>query len=313
MKLRIATRKSALALWQARHVADRLRALPPVDDVELVPMTTRGDEILDRSLQKIGGKGLFIKELELAMQAGKADLAVHSMKDVPAALPAGFVIAAVLPRANPADALVGRKHMRLESLDDGARVGSSSLRRQAQLKRLRPDLQVEALRGNVNTRIARLEAGEYDAIVLAAAGLERLGLAAHISQLFTFEEMLPAAAQGVLGMECMAGNDAVIELVAALDDPATAATTAAERAVARRFNASCESPVAAHACLSGDELTLTALVASPNGRTCLRDSLCGRRDMAEAIGRALAERMLGHGAREILDRAAQAMAGYDGD
>ena len=313
MKLRIATRKSALALWQAKHVADRLRSLPQVEDVELVPMTTRGDEILDRSLQKIGGKGLFIKELELAMQAGEADLAVHSMKDVPAALPAGFVIAAVLPRANPADALVGRKYMRLEALDDGARVGSSSLRRQAQLKRLRPDLQVEPLRGNVNTRLARLEAGEYDAIVLAAAGLERLGLAAYISQLFTFEEMLPAAAQGVLGMECVAGNDAVIAIVAALDDPATAATTTAERAVARRFNASCESPVAAHACLSGGELTLTALVATPDGLACLRDSLRGRSDTAEAIGRELAERMLGRGAREILDRAAQAMAGHDSD
>jgi hydroxymethylbilane synthase len=313
VKLRIATRKSVLALWQAEHVASRLRVLPSVESVELVPLSTRGDEILDRSLQKIGGKGLFIKELEVALEADRADLAVHSMKDVPGATTSGFVIAAVLPRANPADALVGRRHMRLEALDDGARVGSSSLRRQAQLNRLRPGLRVEPLRGNVNTRLAKLEAGEYDAIVLAAAGLERLGLAAHISQLFTFEEMLPAAGQGVLGIECLAHNRSVIDLVATLDDPATATTTAAERAVARRFNASCQSPVAAYACLSGDELTLTALVASPDGRECLRDSLCGRSDGPEAIGRALAERMLGHGAREILDRAAHAMAGHDSD
>ena len=306
MKLRIATRKSALALWQAEHVAGRLRSLPGVDSVELVPMSTRGDEVLDRSLQKLGGKGLFIKELEFALQAGRADLAVHSMKDVPAALAPTFEIAAVLPRANAADALVGRRHMRLEALDDGARVGSSSLRRQAQLRRLRPGLRVEALRGNVNTRLARLEAGEYDAIVLAAAGLERLGLDAHISQLFTFEEMLPAAAQGVLGIECVAGNDSVIELVSQLNDPDTATTTAAERAVARRFDADCQSPVAAHACLSGSELTLTAMVAAPDGSEWLRDSLCGRKDRAEAIGRALAERMLGHGARDILDRAARA-------
>jgi hydroxymethylbilane synthase len=305
LDIRIATRKSALALWQAEHVAARLRELDGIGRVELVPMSTRGDEILDRSLQKVGGKGLFIKELELALAEGRADIAVHSMKDVPARLPDGFAIAAVLERANPADALVGRNLMRLEALDAGARVGSSSLRRQAQLKRLRPDLCIEPLRGNVNTRLAKLAAGDFDAIILAAAGLERLGLAAHISQLFTAEEMLPAAAQGVLGLECRADSHRLKESIAVLNDAATAATTAAERAIAERFNASCQSPVAAYARLSGDELTLTALVATPDGRVCLRDSLCGKADSAVATGRALAERMLGHGAREILDRAEQ--------
>ncbi|HEX5788399.1 MAG TPA: hydroxymethylbilane synthase [Woeseiaceae bacterium] len=309
MKLRIATRKSALALWQAGHVAERLRTLAGVSEVELVPMTTRGDEIQDRSLQAVGGKGLFIKELEVALEEGRADVAVHSMKDVPGELPAGFAIAAVLGRANPADALIGRRGMRLEALDDGAVVGSSSLRRAAQLKRLRPGLKVLPLRGNVNTRLQKLEAGEFDAIVLAVAGLERLGLAGHISQVFTCEEMLPAAAQGVLGIECRAGDARILDVVAALNDPATAVTTAAERAVARRFNASCLSPVAAHARTSGDELTITALVATPDGRRCLRDSLCGKVERAEAIGRALAERMLGHGAREILDEAERAVSG----
>jgi len=194
LEIRIATRKSALALWQAEHVADALNALPDVDSVDLVPLSTRGDEILDKSLQKIGGKGLFIKELEVAMQAGIADIAVHSMKDVPADMPDGFCIAAVLERANHADALVGRKGCELQSMPRGARIGSSSLRRQAQLKLMRPDLSIEPLRGNVNTRLAKLENGDFDAIILAAAGLERLGLQHYISQQFTPEEMLPAPA-----------------------------------------------------------------------------------------------------------------------
>ena len=187
MLIRIATRKSALALWQAEHVADRLRQLDEVEDVELVPLSTRGDEILDRSLQKIGGKGLFIKELEVAMQEGSADIAVHSMKDVPAEMPDGFCVAAVLDRANHADAFVSVHHGSLDELPEGARVGSSSLRRQAQLRMMRPDLVIEPLRGNVNTRLAKLEAGEYDAIILAAAGLERLGLQQHIRQRFAHD------------------------------------------------------------------------------------------------------------------------------
>jgi len=208
LEIRIATRKSALALWQAEHVADALNALPDVDSVDLVPLSTRGDEILDKSLQKIGGKGLFIKELEVAMQAGIADIAVHSMKDVPADMPDGFCIAAVLERANHADALVGRQGCELKSIPRGARIGSSSLRRQAQLKLMRPDLSIEPLRGNVNTRLAKLENGDFDAIILAAAGLERLGLQHYISQQFTPEEMLPAAAQGVIGIECLESHSA---------------------------------------------------------------------------------------------------------
>lgn len=304
MQIRIATRRSALALWQAEHVASRLRELDGVDAVELVPLSTRGDEILDRSLQKIGGKGLFIKELEVAMQDGRADLAVHSMKDVPAVLPDGFAIGAVLPRASCADALIGRDGMRLEALDQGARVGSSSLRRQAQLLRLRPDLEIAPLRGNVNTRLAKLDDGKFDAIVLAAAGLERLGFDARITQRFSPEQMLPAAAQGVLGIECLDGNDAVRRLLARLDDETTATTTQAERAIARTFDAGCHSPVAAHARIVSGELTITAMVASPDGREYLRDSLCGPASRAEALGQSLAERMLGHGARDILDRAA---------
>jgi hydroxymethylbilane synthase len=204
--IRIATRKSALALWQAEHVAERLRQQEDVDDVVLVPLSTRGDEVLDRSLQKLGGKGLFIKELELAMQAGEADIAVHSMKDVPADIPLGFRIAAVLERASPFDALVTTNGGTLAGLPEGAVIGSSSLRRQAQLLALRPDFTVRPLRGNVNTRLAKLENGEYDAIILACAGLERLGLATRISERIASDTMLPAAGQGVIGIECAAGH-----------------------------------------------------------------------------------------------------------
>lgn len=313
MNLKIATRKSALALWQAEHVAGQLRALDGVTSVELVPLSTRGDEILDRSLQKIGGKGLFIKELESALQSGAADLAVHSMKDVPAEMPEGFVIAALLERANCADALVGHKGMRLEALDTGARVGSSSLRRQAQLKRLRPDLKIVPLRGNVNTRLAKLDAHDFDAIVLAAAGLERLQLAARISQQFTPEEMLPAAAQGVIGVECVAGNTAVVEILQQLHHEPTGLTTSAERSIARIFGASCQSPVAAHAQLEDDEITISALVALPDGSEAMRKSLCGAAKDAAQLGEQLARRMLGHGAREILDRSDRILARASND
>lgn len=300
MKIRIATRKSALALWQAHHVADRLEALPDVSGTELIPMSTRGDEILDRSLQKIGGKGLFIKELEVAMQEGRADLAVHSMKDVPVEMPEGFCIAATLERANPADALVSPDGQQLSDLAEGARIGSSSLRRQAQLKLMRPDIVVEPLRGNVNTRLQKLSNGEFDAIVLAAAGLERLNLAEHISQQFTPDEMLPAAAQGVLGIECMEQNAELRTLLGQLNDQPTVHTTTAERAIARCLQASCQSPVAAYATIDGDALTLTALVAHPDGSECIRDSHSGHRQDAEAVGAELGERLLELGADRLL-------------
>jgi hydroxymethylbilane synthase len=306
MNIRIATRKSALALWQANHVADLLRALPEVDEVTLLPLSTRGDEILDRSLQKIGGKGLFIKELEVAMQSGEADIAVHSMKDVPADMPDGFCVAAVLERANHADALVSPDRMQLSDLRQGALVGSSSLRRQAQLKMMRPDLRIEPLRGNVNTRLSKLDNGDYDAIILAAAGLERLQLAHHISQQFLPTEMLPAAAQGVVGIECLSEQTALRAVLSQLNHAATVQTTAAERAIAKVLQASCQSPVATYAVIEGDAISVTALVALPDGTESIRDSITGRAATAEQVGEALAGRLLASGAREMLDAAGAA-------
>ena len=306
MLIRIATRKSALALWQAEHVAERLQQLDEVNSVELVPLSTRGDEILDRSLQKIGGKGLFIKELEVAMQQGDADIAVHSMKDVPAEMPEGFCVAAVLDRASHADAFVSTHYDSLDALPEAARVGSSSLRRQAQLRMMRPDLVIEPLRGNVNTRLAKLEAGEYDAIILAAAGLERLGLQQNIRQQFETEQMLPAAAQGVIGIECIAYRADLRSVLAKLEHAETSRTTAAERAVALTLQANCQSPVAAFATIAGDRLRLTALVALPDGSRSLRDSREGPAGDAEQIGRQLAVSLLEQGAGELLEQAATA-------
>jgi len=302
MKIRIATRKSALALWQAEHVGSLLRQLDAVTEIELVPLSTRGDEVLDRSLQKIGGKGLFIKELEVAMQSGLADIAVHSMKDVPANMPDEFTIAAVLERANHADALLSANNERLGDLKKGALIGSSSLRRQAQLKMLRPDLDVQPLRGNVNTRLAKLDAGDYDAIILAAAGLERLGLDARISQQFRPDEMLPAATQGVIGIECLAGNEALMQVIQKLDHGETAITTAAERAVTATLQASCQSPVASYATITGDQIDVTALVALPDGSEFLKDSISGYGPDAARLGHELAERLLASGARDLLER-----------
>jgi hydroxymethylbilane synthase len=297
MLIRIATRKSALALWQAEHVAAILNEHPDVDDVELVPLSTRGDEILDKSLQKIGGKGLFIKELEVAMQEDRADIAVHSMKDVPVDMPDGFCIAAVLPRAASADALVGSS---LEKLPEGARVGSSSLRRAAQLKVLRPDVSIEPLRGNVNTRLAKLDKGEYDAIVLAVAGLQRLDMEDRINHVFSPDEILPATAQGVVGIECLADNVALRALLADLNDSVAARTTLAERTIARRLQASCQSPVAVYATTVGSVMTITALVAMPDGSRVVRDSIGGSADDAEQLANELAKKLIASGAQEIL-------------
>jgi hydroxymethylbilane synthase len=301
LKIRIATRKSALALWQANHVAAVLEELPEVSGTELLPLSTKGDEILDRSLQKIGGKGLFIKELEIAMQNGEADLAVHSMKDVPAELPEGFCLAATMQRANHRDALVTRNGERLDDLPQNALIGSSSLRRQAQLKMLRPDLRIEPLRGNVNTRLAKLENGDYDAIILAAAGLERLGLEHHISHQFSPLEMLPAAAQGVLGIECLEDNTKLRATLEKLSDPVSIQTTTAERTIARVLEASCQSPVAAYASVVDEKLILTALVAHPDGSQAIKESISGAASDAEMLGEALAARLLDNGARELLD------------
>lgn len=265
--LRIATRQSALALWQAEHVAARLRALHPGLAVELVPMTTRGDQIIDRPLATIGGKGLFLKELEVALLEHRADIAVHSYKDVPMQLEPGFVIGAVLERADAADAFISNGYSRLDELPQGARVGSSSMRRQAQLRALRPDLRLMDLRGNVNTRLARLDAGDYDAIILACAGVERLGLGQRISARLTPPEWLPAVSQGAIAIECRHGDSVVAALVQDLDDEDTRRTVEAERAMNRALHGDCSVPIAAYCVETEAGLTLWGLVGDvENGR-----------------------------------------------
>ncbi|MEM8547995.1 MAG: hydroxymethylbilane synthase [Pseudomonadota bacterium] len=295
--IRIATRESALALWQAEHVAGLIEESPALGHATLVPMTTRGDQILDRSLNKVGGKGLFIKELEHAMLEGRADIAVHSMKDVPAEMPDGFVLAAVLEREDPRDALVGST---LDELRDGATVGTSSLRRAAQLARLRPDLNIQPLRGNVNTRLAKLDAGDYDAIVLATAGLKRLGFDARISEALPVTTMLPAVGQGIVGIECLASDAALRERLKILEDATATITIAAERAVAATLGATCHSPLGVHATLADDELSVTALLLSADGTTALTEAAQGPATEAQALGEQVASAMLANGASELL-------------
>jgi hydroxymethylbilane synthase len=301
--LRIATRKSKLALWQAEHVAALLRRAHPGLDIELVPLTTQGDRIQDRSLAAIGGKGLFIKELELAMLEQRADIAVHSMKDVPAEIPAEFQIAAVLERADARDALVAASSIsRLEDLPPRARVGTSSLRRQAQLYAARPDLRIETLRGNVDTRLRRLDAGEVDAILLACAGLLRLGLESRITVWLDPKVCLPAVGQGVIGIECRNADVRTRGLLHPLEDPGTRRVLEAERAFAERLGGSCQSPIAAHAQLHAEQLSLAGLVAEPDGSRLLRDSIQGSASQAGSLGRLLAERLLAAGAADLLER-----------
>jgi len=303
--LRIATRKSPLALWQTEHVAARLRSAHPGLEVTLVPLSTRGDEILDRSLAAIGGKGLFLKELELAMLRGEADCAVHSLKDVPMELDPEFVLAAILPRHDPADALVSMRYPTFDALPEGAVVGTSSLRRQAQLRALRPDLQLRDLRGNVNTRLAKLEAGAYDAIVLACAGLERLGLGGRIRQRLTAPLWLPAPAQGAIAIECRAGDSQVAALCQALDDAATSVCVRAERAMNRALHGSCHVPVAALAQLQGDRLHLDGLVGSATDGRLVRAQAHGAAEAAEALGEQVAAALLAQGARTLIEAGAQ--------
>ncbi len=297
-RLVIATRQSRLALWQAEHIAARLRARHAGLAVELLPMTTRGDELLDRRLDEVGGKGLFVKELEVAMAAGRADLAVHSMKDMPAELPPGFALAAITAREDPRDAFVSRRYAALGDMPPGASVGTSSLRRSAQLMERHPRLLVRVLRGNVDTRLAKLDRGEYDAIVLAAAGLTRLGLQERIRARLSADESLPAPGQGALGIECVAAREDVRALLAPLADPASALCVRAERAVSRALGGSCTLPLAAYAQFSEDRLSLRALVASEDGTRVLRASAQG--SDPEAVGAAAAERLLAQGAGEVL-------------
>jgi hydroxymethylbilane synthase len=300
--LRIATRKSQLALWQAEHVATLLRQAHSGLDVVLVPIVTQGDRIQDRSLAAIGGKGLFIKELEVALEVERADIAVHSMKDLPGDLPEGMVIAAVLERADPHDALIAANAAALGDLPRGARVGTSSLRRQAQLLAARPDLRIEALRGNVDTRLRRFDAGELDAIVLACAGLIRLGLEARIGARLDPGICLPAVSQGVIGIECRGADARTLALVSVLNHPATRIAMDAERAFAHRLGGSCQSPIAAHARLDGERLLLEGLVAEPDGSQLLRDSQSGSIHHPAAVGHLLAERILAAGAGALLER-----------
>ncbi|WP_303748764.1 hydroxymethylbilane synthase [Stenotrophomonas pigmentata] len=298
--LRIATRKSPLALWQSEHVADRLRQAHPGLQVELVPMSTRGDEILDRSLAAIGGKGLFLKELELAMLRGEADCAVHSLKDVPMELEAPFVLPAILTRADSADAFVSNTYASLDALPQGACVGTSSLRRQAQLRALRPDLQSRDLRGNVNTRLAKLDAGEYDAIILACAGLERLELGARIRDRLVAPQWLPAPAQAAVAIECRQDDAGTIALLKALDDAATRTCVEAERAMNRALDGSCHVPVAGLAQWRGDDLWLQGLVGGVADGRAVRAQAQGPASDPEALGQEVARQLLAGGAGELL-------------
>jgi len=299
--LRIATRRSRLALWQAEHIAARLRSLQAGLAVELVPMSTRGDELLDQRLDNVGGKGLFVKELETAMSEGRAELAVHSMKDMPAELPPGFVLAAITAREDPRDAFVSSKYRNLAEMPAGATIGTSSLRRSAQIAERHPGLQVRLLRGNVDTRLAKLDRGEYDAVVLAAAGLERLGLAARITARLETGEMLPAPGQGALGVECLAASAEVRRLLDRLADKASSLCVRAERAVSLALGGSCTLPLGAYARRTqGNRLRLQGLIASADGKRVLRSELEGGAADPEAIGRGVAQELRRQGADEIL-------------
>lgn len=295
LSLTIATRQSPLALWQAEHVAARLRAELGAE-VRLLPLSTRGDEVLDRSLSKIGGKGLFVKELEIAMEQGQADLAVHSLKDVPMELPADFVLAAVLEREDPQDAFVSPRYADLDALPQGALLGTSSLRRQAQLKVLRPDLRIEPLRGNLQTRLRKLDDGQFDAIVLAAAGLKRLGLGERIRA--ALPQLLPCAGQGALGIEVLAGRTEVVAACERLAHAPTWLACAAERAVSRRLGGSCSVPLAAHAVAETAGLRVRAAFGLDDGRLLRAERVGEVTDIASAerLGEAVAEDLRSAGA-----------------
>jgi hydroxymethylbilane synthase len=299
-RLVIASRESALALWQARHVRDRLAALYPQTTIEILGLTTRGDQLRDASLAKLGGKGLFIKELEEALIDDRADLAVHSMKDVPMTLAPEFVLAAVMEREDARDAFVSNDHAGLDQLPAGAVVGTSSLRRASQICARYPRLVIEPLRGNVQTRLRKLDEGRYAAIVLAAAGLKRLGLEDRITTLLAPEQSLPAPGQGALAIECRADRDDLVSLLAALDHPQTASCVAAERAMSQALSGSCVVPLGAFAELDADRLRLRGFVASPDGTRMIAGEVGGAVTDPEALGRELAAELNAQGAGEIL-------------
>jgi hydroxymethylbilane synthase len=299
--LRIATRKSQLALWQAEYVAAELKARHPDLQIELVKMTTQGDKILDTPLAKVGGKGLFVKELETGMLNGDADIAVHSMKDVPVELPEGLHLAVICPREDPRDAFVSNDYTNFESLPQGARVGTSSLRRQCQLREKRPDLTILDLRGNVNTRLAKLDAGDYDAIILATAGLKRLGMAARITEHLATELSLPAIGQGAVGIECRSEDEWVNDLITPLHDIKSATRVQAERAMNARLQGGCQVPIAGYAEIEHGILLLRGLVGEPDGSHIIRGEIAGPPDNAEELGLVLAEDLLTRGADRILE------------
>ena len=300
--LRIATRKSLLALWQAEYVKAELEKHHPDLTVELVPMVSRGDKILDTPLAKVGGKGLFVKELETALLENRADIAVHSMKDVPMEFPEGLSLSVICPREQPTDAFVSNNYKHLDDLPAGAVVGTSSLRREAQLRERRPDLEIKWLRGNVQTRLGKLDAGDYDAIILATAGLLRLKLEDRITHEITPEDSLPAGGQGAVGIECRMDDTNAIALLKPLHHQETAWRVMAERAMNRRLEGGCQVPIGCYAVLNDDnsELFLRGLVARPDGTKVLRDEITGTPEQCEALGIELAERLLAEGADEIL-------------
>ena len=297
-EIRIATRKSALALWQAEYVKARLEQAHPGLVVSLVPMVSRGDKLLDAPLAKIGGKGLFVKELETALLENEADIAVHSMKDVPMDFPEGLGLFCICEREDPRDAFVSNTYDSLDALPPGSVVGTSSLRRQAQLLARRPDLKIHFLRGNVNTRLAKLDAGEYDAIILAAAGLIRLGFEARIRASISVDDSLPAGGQGAVGIECRTADAEIHALLAPLHHAETAARVTAERALNKRLNGGCQVPIACYALREGEQLWLRGLVGRPDGGLLLRAE--GRGSDAEALGVQVAEQLLAQGAEAIL-------------
>ncbi len=304
-RVRIATRKSALALWQAEFVKAQLEHFHAGILVELVPMSTQGDKILDTPLAKIGGKGLFVKELETALLEGRADIAVHSMKDVPVEFPEGLMLSTICQREDPRDAFVSNQYASLADLPAGAIVGTSSLRRQCQIKAQRPDLQIRDLRGNVNTRLAKLDAGEFDAIILAAAGLIRLGFQARIREFIAVEQSLPANGQGAVGIECRSDDATILALLAPLEHAATRQAVLAERAMNRALQGGCQVPIGAFAVLEAEELWLRGLVGELDGSKILRSEVRGRSAEAEALGQQLAQQLLALGAGDILTRVYQ--------
>lgn len=304
----IATRKSALALWQANHVRTLLQKAHPGISIRLLPMTTRGDQIIDKPLASIGGKALFLKELELAMLEDRADIAVHSLKDVPAELPEGLELAAVLERGNPYDALVSNRYCGIDDLPECARVGTSSLRRRCQLKLSRPDLEILDLRGNVNTRLAKLDDGHYDAIVLAIAGLQRLGFGQRVRQQLQEYPWLPAPGQGIIAVESRSKNKDINRLLQCLVDSQATAAAHAERALAFRLNAGCHVPLAGYAEQKNGSLYLRAMLGLPDGSKVICEDIHGDPEKAWALGLQLAERMLELGGQRILD-ACDSLAG----